>query len=299
MAYLNTYKPPAPLPEDSYHLSTPLDSYDLNFSLLSIPPLLETPGGVRLYPLIPSIHARRLFQLNIPFPSSYKYLPYGPFPSLSSFLTFLEDLRRDDGVLLFVVYDMSLEFTGGPKEELEREGGAGLREERIAGIVGVLKSVPKNRTTEIGHLHISPPFQRSHVLSHSITLLQHWTLDAPSSSSPHSLGLRRLQWFSNSLNVPSITAAKRLGFELESDCLRWERITKPEKEGLELPAFLEGERKELEEEVGGGRHSAVLSIGWDRWEEGTREMVDKMIEDRPVQRRKVETIEFGVEKERN
>jgi len=52
MAYLNTYEPPTPLSEDSYHLSTPLDEYDLNFSLLSIPPLLETKGGVRLYPLI-------------------------------------------------------------------------------------------------------------------------------------------------------------------------------------------------------------------------------------------------------
>lgn len=99
----------------------------------------------------PSLHATRLFQLNEPFPESYKYLPYGPFLTLPSFLTFLEELRRDEGVLLFVVYDMSLEFSDGAPEDLETEGGVGLREERIAGIVGVLKSVPKNRSTEIGY----------------------------------------------------------------------------------------------------------------------------------------------------
>jgi len=62
----------------------------------------------------------------------------------------LEELRRDEGVLLFVVYDMSLEFSEGAVEDLGMEGGEGLREERIAGIVGVLKSAPKNRSTEIG-----------------------------------------------------------------------------------------------------------------------------------------------------
>ena len=80
--------------------------------------------------------------------------------------------------------------------------------------------------------------------------------------------------------------------------MRWERVVKPGKEGVELPAFLEGSRREMEERIGGGRHSAVLSIGWDRWEEATRELVEKGIRERPVSKRKVETIDFG-EIERN
>ena len=80
--------------------------------------------------------------------------------------------------------------------------------------------------------------------------------------------------------------------------MRWERVVKPGKEGVELPAFLEGSRREMEERIGGGRHSAVLSIGWDRWEEGTRELVERGIRERPVSKRKVKTVDFG-DRDRN
>lgn len=90
-------------------------------------------------------------------------------------------------------------------------------------------------------------------------------------------------------------AAKRLGFELESDSLRWERVVRPGKEGLPLPEFLEKdlERKEMEERVGGGRHSSLLSIGWDKWaEEGVREKVQALLK-REVRTGKLSQVDFG------
>ena len=52
MPHLNAYRPPPALTEAPYHESTPLEDYDLNWVYGSVPPLLETPGGVRLVPLI-------------------------------------------------------------------------------------------------------------------------------------------------------------------------------------------------------------------------------------------------------
>lgn len=63
-------------------------------------------------------------------------------------MTKLELARRDENTLSFAVYDLSIEFD--EREQFEVQGGKGLREERLAGIVGVKESQPKNRMTEIG-----------------------------------------------------------------------------------------------------------------------------------------------------
>ncbi|GAA5890831.1 hypothetical protein JCM6882_008829 [Rhodosporidiobolus microsporus] len=289
MPFLNAYKPPAPLPEEEYHAETPPEEYDLNF-VYSAPERLETPGGVRLEPFVPSLHGRRLYDLYSQHPSGFLYLPYGPFPTYAAFLTLLEKLRRDEGTLLFAVFDLALDFEDGDADLGE---GRELRRERIAGIVGVLKSRDWDRMTEIGHLHIPPPFQRTHVLTHSISLLLHWILDPPSSSpSPASpLGLRRAQWFANALNTPSVTAAQRLGFVDEATHMGWDRVLPPSKtEGVvALPAFLPEERRKEEEKRGLGRHSACLGLAWDRWEENGRDKVDALVA-REVKRRKAKDV---------
>lgn len=49
----------------------------------------------------------------------------------------------------------------------------------------------------------------------------------------------------------------------------------------------------MEERVGGGRHSSVLSIGWDKWaEEGVKEKVQALLE-REVRTRKLSQVDFG------
>ncbi|GAA5965674.1 hypothetical protein JCM21900_001683 [Sporobolomyces salmonicolor] len=289
MPYLNGYTAPEPLQEGEYHASTPREEYDLNFCYPVPEERLETKGGVRIVPLIPSLHGARLFQLFSAGPDGFRWLPYGPFPTYAAFLTLLEFARRDSGTLLFAVYDLALEFDDGVEEDFEVEAAVGLREERIAGIVGVLKSVPANRMTEIGHLHIPAPFQRTHVLTHSISLVLSWLLDAPSPSMPSALGLRRVQWFANASNAPSIRAAERLGLAKEGEHLAWERILPPAKDGMGLPAFLQGKRREDELKRGSGRHSSVLAMGWDRWEEGGRDKVRGSVE-REVKVRKAREV---------
>ncbi|GAA5862863.1 hypothetical protein JCM1840_002304 [Sporobolomyces johnsonii] len=276
--YLNGYTAPERLQEEEYHASTAREEYDLNFCYPVPEERLETKGGVRIVPLIPSLHGPRLFQLFSAGPEGFRWLPYGPFPTYAAFLTLLEFARRDSGTLLFAVYDLALEFDDGVEEDFEAEAAMGLREERIAGIVGVSKSVPANRMTEIGHLHIPAPFQRTHVLTHAISLVLSWLLDAPSPALPSALGLRRVQWFANASNVPSIRAAERLGLVKEAAHLAWERILPRAKDGVELPAFLQGERREEELERGLGRHSSVLAMGWDTWEERGREQVRRLVE---------------------
>lgn len=52
MPSLNRYTPPPPLSISDYHASTSLEEYDLNWCYTSIPPSLQTEGGVKLVPLI-------------------------------------------------------------------------------------------------------------------------------------------------------------------------------------------------------------------------------------------------------
>lgn len=66
-------------------------------------------------------------------------------------MTKLELARRDPNTLLFAIYDLSIDFDRDAREEESvMEAGKGLREERLAGIVGVKESQEKNRMTEIG-----------------------------------------------------------------------------------------------------------------------------------------------------
>ena len=84
-----------------------------------------------------------------------------------------------------------------------------------------------------------------------------------------------MQWQANVDNIPSVNAAKRLGFKLEG-VIRWQKVLPFGKrgdeggEGLELPTEgWDGERA-----WGPGRHTAMLSLCWDDWARGGRELVD-------------------------
>ncbi|BGP21873.1 GNAT family acetyltransferase [Rhodotorula toruloides] len=293
MPFLNAFQPPALLAEDEYHLKTPLDRFDLNCCYpLPGEAALRT-DGVKLVPIIPSLHGRELYDLFSRHPEGYQYLPFGLPSTFAGFLTYLETRRREPGTLLFTVYDLGLQFEDGDESE--------ERAERIAGIVGILKSMLDNRMTEIGHLHIAAPFQRTHVLTHAVALLLNWLLNPPSSahaslsnSAPLStpgLGLRRVQWFADARNGPSISAAQRLGFKLETTIMRWDRVLPPFKDGEAIPDCVKGAWRAEEEKRGGGRHSAVLGLGWDDWlEGGGRAKVTALVQDRPVLKRKAKEV---------
>lgn len=76
-------------------------------------------------------------------------------------------------------------------------------------------------------------------------------------------------WYANSLNLPSVAAAKRMGFKSEG-VLRWARILPAGKGGIEVPTFVKDDARK-------GRHDALLAICWDDWERETREHVGQLM----------------------
>jgi RimJ/RimL family protein N-acetyltransferase len=124
--------------------------------------------------------------------------------------------------------------------------------------------------------------QRTHVLSNAAGCVIHRILDPESEGG---LGLRRCQWFANSLNEPSKAAAKRLGFE-QDGILRNHRVLGPGKTGangkLSLSAGLvkaesvAGRKGDYREDCM-SRDTFVGSITWQDWENGSKEHIDKLM----------------------
>jgi hypothetical protein len=147
-----------------------------------------------------------------------------------------------------------------------------------------------------GHIVILRHAQRTHVSSHAVGLLLHYTLDhpyleIPSTSSPsksdfdiedvqplrapfgpagnplRGLGLRRCQWQCHHLNIPSSRAAQRMGFQAEG-LIRMQRIVVTGNE----------EGRKNDGGFTGSRTSWIGSVTWKDWEEqGVRELVDKQM----------------------
>ncbi|ORY62853.1 acyl-CoA N-acyltransferase [Leucosporidium creatinivorum] len=274
---LNLYRPPPGLTaQDKLHETTPAGEYDLNF-VFPVPEELRSEGAVLMKPLVPSEHAEVLFNQLVKYPDMFRYLPY-TFTTLPQFYLFLESNRREPGTILFVVYDLSLTFPDGDGEgEGEGEGDKEMDKRRVAGFLGLIKGSEQNRSAELAHLNILPPFHRSHITTHTCSLLLQYLFST--------LHLRRAQWYSNAFNSPSIAAAQRLGFRLEGE-QRWERVLAVGKEGLELPAWAEQEEREMGR--GPGRHSCVLGMGWDEWKEGGEEKVRGLMKREVSKRREDE-----------
>lgn len=144
----------------------------LRFTPLGIFNLRSTVSSPLLIVLVLRLH--QLLNVANP-PGGYAFLPYGPFPSYPSFLSWLEKIRRDPEALLFVVYDLALDLGNGDDDLKE---GQTLREERIAGVVGVLHSRAWDRMTEVGVRRLR--FLNSFRLL-ELTLLSH-NLDSTSTS---------------------------------------------------------------------------------------------------------------------
>lgn len=184
----------------------------------------------------------------------YQFLPYGPFPTLSAFLTHIEKRRRDPQVLTFAIFDQSLILPRAAPGTDEA-----TRPERIAGQISFTKTDPVQRQAEMGAVILSPEFHRTHVMTHAGTLVLKYAFAA--------LGLRRMQWYAHQFNQASPKAARRLGF-LDEGVLRWEWVLPKGKEGLVGSEGVDGE---------GGRHVWVLAIGWDDWRGSVKEKLELLV----------------------
>lgn len=121
----------------------------------------------------------------------------------------------------------------------------------IAGIIGLLNTVPEHFATEIGLLFTLPTFQGTHATTHAVGLLQHWCFDE--------LHMNRLQWRSDPRNVASICVAERMGFRKET-VRRRDNILPEGKVGLPVRQNDAQPKKD-------GLHIIYLSICRDDWAE--------------------------------
>ncbi|KAG8969529.1 hypothetical protein FRB90_010727, partial [Tulasnella sp. 427] len=108
----------------------------------------------------------------------------------------------------------------------------------LAGLLTYLRTEPTALTTEIGHLVIFPPFQRTHVTTNAVGLLLIHALEVPKKGG---WGMRRVQWTAAPNNKPSVRAGERMGFKWEG-VLRNLRPMLGEKEDVRTTG--KGEKRE-------------------------------------------------------
>ncbi len=82
-----------------------------------------------------------------------------------------------------------------------------------------------------------------------------------------------MQWFANAKNEPSIRVAKRMSFSFEG-ILRWDRTLPQHKGDIGVEVERDGKLEPP------GRHSALLAIGWDEWENELKAQVQKEMDRR-------------------
>lgn len=207
----------------------------------------------------PAIHGDWYWENTKDHPEVYKYLPFGPFDSKEKIIggVFEQRIQPDRGFIAYAAYDKVFEPNPTP-----------------AGIIAFLDASPMNLSVEIGFVVAFARYQRTHLTSNMVGLLLQYCLELPENGG---LGLRRVQWQANVQNEASVKAALRMGFQREG-VKRWERII-PASVGKpntveKLPREGDPRREGL------GRHTAVLGLCWDDWEDGTREKVGELMKPR-------------------
>ncbi|CAE6399745.1 unnamed protein product [Rhizoctonia solani] len=248
---VNNYVPPPP--KGPVTLPDPNAPYDLNFRF----PVRELESDrLKLVPFVPSVYGQALFEGMKPHPELVGYLPWNPFKTLHEFEVHFEQLIRSNPTwCVFAALD---------KSKLDPDQVDTAR--ALAGTIGYLRASPELSSVEIGYVIILPAYQRTFVSTHAIGLLLDYALQKPSDGG---LGLRRVQWQAHADNAASIRAAQRMGLKLEG-ILRWERTVPIDKDnGIKARDDDVLQRR--------GRHSAMLAMCWDDWEEEGREHVQKMM----------------------
>ncbi|KAG6333477.1 hypothetical protein ID866_5614 [Astraeus odoratus] len=219
--------------------------------------------------LQPSAHADLFFQGLAAHPELFQFLPFGPYGSAAELTRDLiaGRIAPDPSMVLYAIIDKA-------RSPLHSSSLPSPSQVDFAGTIGYLNTCPTHLKTEIGFIIVLPPFQRSHVTTNAIGLLLQYALNSPSDSGEFpGLGLRRVQWQANELNLRSIRVAERMGFKREGT-LRWDRVLPSGKgkpgngaqirEGDPKPGTL-------------GRHTVMLAICWDDWEEGGKGEVLRMM----------------------
>lgn len=117
----------------------------------------------------------------------WTYMPYGPFPDLGRFRSFLRTVADDPAVVPLAVVDLD----SGQAQGMASYG-------RIDQRVG---------SVEVGGVMFGPGLRRSPGATEAMYLMASYVFDR--------LGYRRYEWKCDALNAASTAAAGRLGFSYE------------------------------------------------------------------------------------
>lgn len=139
-------------------------------------------------PLDPERHAADLYTANAADAEgrNWTYLAYGPFPTLTSYRSWMDAHCRSADPLFFAIVD---KHTSKP-----------------AGVASYLRITPASGSIEVGHINYAPHLQRQAAATEAMYLMMKWAFEA---------GYRRYEWKCDALNAPSRAAAQRLGFTFE------------------------------------------------------------------------------------
>ncbi|KAF8606013.1 acyl-CoA N-acyltransferase [Ceratobasidium sp. AG-I] len=281
MVVVNNFVPATKSPVT---IPNPDEPYDLNFRY----PVreLET-DRLKLVPFVPSIYAQPLFEAIQLNPELLYYLPWHPFKTVHEFELHYERLIRSDPAwCVFAILDKSKLTDETDPSEGKQQTQSCLTSvssdapitvgHALAGTIGYLNAAPESASVEIGYAIVLPAYQRTFVSTHAIGLLLQYAFELPEDNSKDNdlgggggLGLRRVQWQANANNAASIRAAQRMGLKLEG-IHRWQRTLDSGKQaGIKVR---EGDTLQRP-----GRHSAMLAMCWDDWQDGGREHVRKVM----------------------
>jgi RimJ/RimL family protein N-acetyltransferase len=118
---------------------------------------------------------------------NWTYLPYGPFGSAAEYASWVESMQSGEDPIFHAIVSLA---TGRP-----------------VGVASYLRIDPLMGTIEVGHLSYSPALQQTAAATEAMYRMMRRAFEE--------LGYRRYEWKCDSLNAPSLGAAKRLGFRFE------------------------------------------------------------------------------------
>ena len=145
-----------------------------------------TGRSVTLEPLTGQ-HATALWAAARDAPSSWNWLPVGPFVESKAFAGYVRFMAVSQGEIVWVVR---------PHDKNGQPGSA-------AGWLALLDIRPGDAAIELGNIWFPPGLARSRAATEAMFLLL---------NEAFTLGYRRVSWKCNLLNLASMRAAERLGF---------------------------------------------------------------------------------------
>jgi len=142
----------------------------------------------RVEPIDVAAHAAQLHAANALDRDgrNWTYLPYGPFPTLAGYSSWLQEVTSAADPMFHAVVDLATN--------------------EAVGVASYLRIDPVAGSIEVGHINYSPKLQRTVAATEAMYLMMKRAFE---------LGYRRYEWKCNALNAPSRAAAQRLGFSYE------------------------------------------------------------------------------------